>query len=72
MADCRYASHCRIFEERMRDMPSLAKVHKNRYCYGAPESCARHRVYAGLGRAACPPGLFPNQADVATQMLSQK
>jgi hypothetical protein len=70
MADCECLSKCPFFNDKMANMPSMAKIMKNRYCKGDYGTCARYQVFKALGREAVPADLFPNQPDKVEQLLA--
>ncbi len=71
MSECGHFSRCTFFEDRMSKMPGMAEMLKGRYCQGEFGECARHRVTEEFGIDAVPSDLFPNQLDVAEQILYQ-
>jgi hypothetical protein len=69
MADCECLPKCPFFHDKMENMPSMAEMLKERYCKGDWSACARHQIFETLGRENVPSDLFPNQQDVAAEML---
>jgi hypothetical protein len=72
MGECECLAECPFFNDRMKNMPAVAKMYNKNYCHDAYESCARYMVFKALGKAAVPPGLFPNQRDKANRILKNK
>lgn len=71
MSDCECLATCPFFNDKMANMPSMAEMLKTRYCKGDWQMCARHRVFEALGKSEVPSDLFPNQDDMATQLLAR-
>lgn len=55
----------------MSKMPGMAEMLKTRYCRADYPECARYRVTQEFGIEVVPSDLFPNQTDVAEQILRQ-
>jgi hypothetical protein len=72
MADCELIEKCIFFNDKMQGMPTTANNMKRRYCQGDSEICARHMVFASLGREKVPADLFPSNVERAQQILSNK
>jgi len=71
MSECVYVSQCTFLDERMSRMPAMAELLRHHYCAGEPAGCARFKVADEFGRDAVPSDLFPNQMDVAEELLSR-
>ena len=69
MAECECVAGCAFFHDKMENMPSMGAIYKTRYCLGDWNRCARHRVFAELGRDKVPSDLFPNEGERATALL---
>lgn len=63
MADCECLQGCPFFHDKMENMPAMSDILKKRYCHEDWVECARHQVFARLGREGVPSDLFPNQTD---------
>lgn len=70
MAECEFLSGCPFFNNRMRRMPSTAELIKSRYCRGNFETCARYRVRQAIGPEAVTDDLFPDNWDMATELIN--
>lgn len=67
MADCERLTTCPFFTGRMSNMPSVAELLKQSYCFGDKTQCARYQVVsAGV---PAPPDLFPQQTERAREIL---
>ena len=71
MADCECLEKCPFFNDRMQNMPALSKVYKRNYCQSDSAKCARFVVFKALGREAVPDDLFPNQMEVAEELINK-
>lgn len=71
MTDCEFVARCTFFEDRMSKMPGMAEMLRTRYCAGEFKDCARHQLTKEFGLEAVPSDLFPNQTEVAEQILLQ-
>jgi hypothetical protein len=74
MADCECLPGCPFFHDQMASMPSTAELVKAQYCSGPradSTNCARHMVFAALGRANVPSDLFPSDTQGARELLGQ-
>jgi hypothetical protein len=60
---CALTETCVFFNDKMANMPSMAKMYKERYCGGDFEACARYQVFKEVGRENVPRDLFPNEAN---------
>lgn len=69
MADCELIQGCIFFNNKMQGMPATAELLKNRYCKGAFTTCARHMVFKAMGRPSVPPDLFPQQTEIAEEII---
>jgi hypothetical protein len=70
MPDCVCLPKCPFFNDRMAEMPALAKSMKKKYCQGDFAACARYMVFSRKGREAVPSDLFPNQTDRVAAILA--
>ncbi len=71
MADCQCLPKCPFFNDRMKNMPSMANVYKKNYCRGNNSECARFMVFSALGREKVPLTLFPNMIDEAKRIIAR-
>ena len=69
MADCECLEGCPFFNDRMENMPGLSKIYKRNYCKTDSSKCARYVVFKTLGKPAVPGDLFPNQIEVAEELI---
>ncbi len=69
MADCKMLQTCPFFNDRMQNMPAVADIYKRNYCRGDFLKCARFVVLEALGKEKVPPTLFPNQIDLALEII---
>lgn len=67
--DCECLPQCPFFHDRMRNMPTMAEVLKQKFCKNDWSACARCMVFRGLGRDAVPYDLFPDETDRARRIL---
>jgi len=73
MSECKALEGCPFFHDRMRSMPAVAALVKQRYCLGEDHSqCARYVVRKALGLGQVPADMFPDQIDRAQQLISAK
>jgi hypothetical protein len=73
MATCECLARCPFFHDEMADMPSTTMLLKARYCDGDGADslrCARHMVFAAMGRDAVPTDLYPSDVDRAEQVIA--
>jgi len=70
MPACPLIQNCAFFNDKMSHMPSMSDIYKARYCKGDNLACARHRVFASLGRENVPGDLFPNEQDRAAALTA--
>lgn len=70
MADCECLPTCLFFNDKMTNKPGTADMFKKKYCLGDNTDCARHIVLVKLGKAKVPADLFPNQKNVAAQLIA--
>lgn len=68
--DCECLAGCPFFHDRMSRMPSMSDLWKQNYCQGDSLHCARHIVFASLGKESVPPDLYPNEVDRARSIVS--
>lgn len=72
MASCECLPKCPFFNDEMARMPVTSQLMKARYCDGPSADntlCARHRVFASLGREHVPGDLYPSELERAVGML---
>jgi hypothetical protein len=67
--DCELIQGCIFFNNKMQNMPATAELLKKRYCKGAFSTCARHMVFKAMGRPRVPPDLFPQQTEIAEDLI---
>jgi hypothetical protein len=72
VADCELLKTCLFFSDRMSNMPKTTHMVKSKYCKGCNSDCARHMVFAALGKDYVPPDLFPGQIEKAREIISNK
>ncbi len=72
MAECECLPSCPFFNDKMKNMPTTANVYKKRYCLGDNTKCARYMVFKALGKERVPLDLFPNQIEVAKEILRKE
>ncbi|HAR45076.1 MAG: hypothetical protein A2X56_02805 [Nitrospirae bacterium GWC2_57_13] len=72
MADCELISGCIFFNSQMANMPGTAEIYKTTYCKGKHDECARQLVFKAVGKEHVPKDLFPNQAERAQRIISEK
>jgi hypothetical protein len=60
---CALIETCIFFNDKMANMPSMAKMYKERYCIEDHMSCARFQVFEAIGRENVPKDLYPNEQD---------
>jgi hypothetical protein len=60
---CRFSSECSFFQESMPDIPHMKEIFKMDFCYGCPEFCARHMLYAATGNDYLPEDLLPYEIE---------
>jgi len=60
---CALTETCIFFNDKMANMPSMAKMYKQRYCTEDHLSCARFQVFDAIGRENVPKDLYPNEQD---------
>ncbi|MDY6986964.1 MAG: hypothetical protein SWQ30_02810 [Thermodesulfobacteriota bacterium] len=70
MADCELLSKCLFFNDQLANMPDMADLMKEKYCRGDNSMCARYKVFAALGEAKVPPGLYPIDRRKADQIIA--
>jgi len=71
MAGCELVGGCIFFNNKMQNMPATADILKKKYCQGDFASCARYMVFKALGRPKVPADLYPQQAELAEQVIQQ-
>ncbi len=67
--NCECLAGCPFFNDKMKNMPSMAEHMMKKYCRADWSSCARHMVFSTLGKPAVPADLFPAQKDRAKELL---
>ncbi len=67
---CSLTEGCIFFNDKMANMPSMAKMYKQRYCEDSFETCARYEVFKAIGRENVPADLYPNEAEKASGLIS--
>jgi len=60
MNECPLTEGCIFFNDKMKQMPSMSSIYKQRYCNGDMTQCARYRVFKEIGRENVPADLYPN------------
>jgi hypothetical protein len=70
MAECECLERCLFFNDKMADMPSTTEMYKRKYCRGDSLGCARHIVFAALGRGRVPADLYPHEVAQAEQLVA--
>ncbi len=71
MADCQCLPKCPFFNDRMKNMPSMANVYKKNYCRGNNSECARFMIFKAFGSDKVPITLFPNMVDEAKRIIAK-
>jgi len=69
MPDCVCLPNCPFFNDRMKNMPTMASIYKRRYCLGDSASCARYMVFTALGRGKVPADLSPIDIETALKII---
>lgn len=69
MADCECLGICPFYNDRMANMPSMAKLTKKRFCKGNNKDCARFIVNKALGPQKVPSDLYPADREKAINIL---
>ncbi len=69
MADCKMLEKCIFFNDKMQNMPAVADIYKQNYCRGDFSKCARFMVAEALGKEKVPSILFPNQVELASEII---
>lgn len=73
MSECEALEGCPFFHDRMRTMPAVATLVKQRYCLGQDHAqCARYVVKSALGSGQVPADMFPDQIDRAQQLIAAR
>jgi hypothetical protein len=67
--ECECLPKCPFFNDVMVDMPISAKLMKVMYCHEDNTRCARYIVYKALGKGSVPPNLFPDQEEIALDLV---
>jgi hypothetical protein len=70
MAKCDKLATCLFFNDRMENMPPVASLLKQQYCYGDFHACARFRVEDKLGSTSVPASLFPEDTATANRIVA--
>ncbi len=69
MADCKMLEKCIFFNDKMQNMPAVADIYKQNYFRGDFSKCARFMVAEALGKEKVPSTLFPNQVELASEII---
>ena len=72
MNECECLPKCPFFNDKMAEMPAMADMYKRNYCLGDSSRCARHMVFEAVGPGAVPANLYPNQSDVAENLVAAR
>lgn len=70
MAECVCLPKCPFFNDKMKDMPAMIEVYKDKYCRSDNSRCARFMVFKALGREKVPLDLYPNQVEMAQKIIA--
>ncbi|MFC1770114.1 hypothetical protein ACFLZI_03570 [Nitrospirota bacterium] len=68
---CLLVSECAFFNDKLKDMPAMSEVLKERFCMGDNRACARYIVYLKVGKSRVPQNLFPNSIDMVESILKE-
>ena len=84
MDACERSDICTFFKNNLREMPSLSKTLRLKYCEGEHSKCARHMIHTKLMQGYTPVDddsmfaidramqvLFPNDRDSAQSIISR-
>ena len=70
MSICEKQEKCPFFNDKLENMPSIAKILKQKFCMLEKEKCARYMVAtSGL---QVPASLFPHQPDMARFLIANR
>ena len=69
--ECVLLSECAFFNDKLKEMPAMSEVLKERFCMGDNRACARYIVYLKAGKARVPKDLFPNNIDMVERILKE-
>ncbi|GAB1455364.1 hypothetical protein MASR2M48_06710 [Spirochaetota bacterium] len=69
MVDCDCLPACPFFNDKMKNMPSMAGMMKKRYCQDDYMSCARHIVKVAIGGDKVPIDLYPGQNERVSKII---
>jgi hypothetical protein len=69
MADCENIQGCLFFNNKLSNMPMLANIMKEQYCYKDYFKCARYIVSNSLGKGKVPEDLYPAMLGRANQII---
>ena len=72
MSECPLINKCPFFDYRLESKPAIANLYKSKYCKSDNSKCARWIVATELGKESVPPSLYPNQHDLAEQLINSK
>lgn len=72
MADCEALRGCAFFNDRMDRMSAVAEIYKQNYCRNDSSRCARMMVRKAFGGERVPGDLFPNQVEIAEEMIRRR
>jgi hypothetical protein len=68
---CNLVEKCEFFNDRLKDMPAMSEVLKERFCMREHKACARYLVFLEVGRDKIPENLFPNNIEKVAKLLSE-
>ena len=72
MEECEFITKCAFFSDRMKTLPTVAKMMKKRYCEGDKDECARYQLASTIGKNQVPSDLFPHQTDIANDIIKRE
>jgi hypothetical protein len=70
MAECECLGGCIFFNDQMKSFAGVKEIMKQKYCKGDSSMCARHLVFAALGKPRVPADLIPNEIDRAQSLIA--
>ena len=72
MPDCECIAGCPFFHGKMASvLPAMIDMMRTKYCQGSNAECARHQVFAALGKGNVPPDLIPNQQERVSAIIAR-
>jgi hypothetical protein len=71
MANCTLLEICPFFNDELKSIPGFVEAHKDIYCKGKYETCARYMIFTKLGRECVPSNLFPIQIKRAKAIIEK-